>query len=73
MIKKSVNDFIKQHFGKTKEPLMATHHYKTGIGYNFLLRVAMRGDFKGRKTPLFSADPKVTADQKVRYNKERYG
>jgi hypothetical protein len=52
---------------------MATHHYKTGIGYNFLLRVAMRGDFKGRKTPLFSADPKVTADQKVRYNKERYG
>tara|TARA_B100000212_G_C27374305_1_gene533996 strand:+ start:1031 stop:2239 length:1209 start_codon:yes stop_codon:yes gene_type:complete len=73
MIKKSVNDFIKQHYRKTKEPLMKTHHYETGIGYDFLLRIAMRGDFKSRKAPLFSADKKITADQKVRYNKERYG
>ena len=43
------------------------------IGYDFLLRIAMRGDFKSRKAPLFSADKKITADQKVRYNKERYG
>ena len=73
MIRKNINGLIRAHHKKTKEPLMQTHHYITGIGYDFLLRIAMRGDFKGRKLPMFSSDEKVVAEQKKKYMKERYG
>lgn len=72
-IAKRINEMIKAHYGKTKEPILATHHYQTGIGWEFLLRIAMRGDYKGRKTPLYSNNQKQVAEQKRKYEKERYG
>lgn len=72
-VTKVVNNFIESHYKKTSDPLMATHHYQSGIGWNFLLRIAMRGDFKGRKQPMYSADPKVQLSQKKAYEAERYG
>lgn len=72
MIKKNINEFIRTHHKKTKEPLMQTHHYQTGIGYDFLLRIAMRGDFKGRKIPMFSADKAQQEAQKKKYMEERW-
>jgi hypothetical protein len=42
------------------------------MSWNFLLRIAMRGDFKERKVPSFSNDPKVIASMKKKYEEERY-
>ena len=72
-IAKVINDFIKLHHVKTKQPLLKTHHPVSGIGWKFLLRIAMRGDFKGRKTPMFTSDSKAFAAQKQKYEEERYG
>jgi predicted phosphoadenosine phosphosulfate sulfurtransferase len=41
-----------QHYKKTSDPIAEkTAHPVTGISYDFLLMVAMRGDFKERKQP----------------------
>ncbi len=72
-IAKTINEFIKLHHVKTKQPLLKTHHPVSGIGWKFLLRIAMRGDFKGRKTPMFTSDSKTFAAQKQKYEEERYG
>lgn len=68
-----INDFVKVHKQKTKDPIMGTHHPASGIGWKFLLRIAMRGDFKGRKQPMFTSDDKQYASQKKAYEAERYG
>jgi len=33
----------------------------------------MRGDYKGRKQPLFTTDPKQQESQKKKYEAERHG
>ena len=71
-IAKNINVFIKSHYSKTDEPILGTHHYQTGIGWNFLLKIAIRGDYKGRKIPMYSSDVKVIASQKKIYMEERY-
>lgn len=41
---------IRMHYSKTKDPILAeSPHPLTGICWNFLLMLAMRGDFKNRK------------------------
>lgn len=68
-----INDFVRNHYQKTSEPLMGTHHHDSGIGWKFLLRIAMRGDFKGRKQPMFTNNKKQYAAQKKAYEVERHG
>lgn len=72
-VAKRIKEQIKAHHQKTSEPILATHHYETGIGWEYLLRIAMRGDYKGRKQPLFTTDPKQKQLQKKKYEAERYG
>ena len=72
-IKSSINGFIKAHYSKTKDPILKTSHHKSGIGWDFLLRIAMRGDFKGRKTPQYTGDTKQYLSQKKAYEEERHG
>jgi predicted phosphoadenosine phosphosulfate sulfurtransferase len=50
MIAKRIQQEIKAHFNKTNDPILnETPHPDTGLNWDFLLMVAMRGDFKGRK------------------------
>jgi predicted phosphoadenosine phosphosulfate sulfurtransferase len=45
-----VRQEIKNHYRKTKDPILPkAKHPVTGISWDFLLKLAMRGDFKGRK------------------------
>ena len=53
--------------------MMGTHQHDSGIGWKFLLRIAMRGDFKGRKQPMFTNNKKQYAAQKKAYEVERHG
>lgn len=40
------------HYKKTSDPIVRkTHHPVSGISFDFLLMIAMRGDFKERKQP----------------------
>jgi hypothetical protein len=71
-IAKNINNFINSHYQKTSEPILATHHYSTGIGWNFLLKIAIRGDYKGRQIPKYTSDKKSVATQKKVYMEERY-
>lgn len=73
LVAKSIKEKINEHKSKTSEPILKVPHYQTGIGWNWLLRIAIRGDFKGRKVQNYSADPKVMAAQKKKYEEERYG
>jgi predicted phosphoadenosine phosphosulfate sulfurtransferase len=46
-----VKTFTKTHYSKTTTPIAATTHYPiTGVSWDFLLTIAMRGDFKGRRS-----------------------
>tara|TARA_R100000654_G_scaffold4814_3_gene14023 strand:- start:2144 stop:3358 length:1215 start_codon:yes stop_codon:yes gene_type:complete len=72
-IAKVINDFIRVHNKKTSDPILSTHHHESGIGWKFLLRIAMRGDFKGRKIPNFTADNEKYLQSKKAYEEERYG
>jgi predicted phosphoadenosine phosphosulfate sulfurtransferase len=72
-VAKRIQEQIDAHYQKTSEPILSTHHYVTGVGWEYLLRIAMRGDYKGRKQPLFTTDPKQQESQKKKYEAERYG
>jgi predicted phosphoadenosine phosphosulfate sulfurtransferase len=44
--------FIKMHYRKTAHPILPHgRHPETGLDWDFILRVAMRGDFKERNQP----------------------
>lgn len=72
-VAKRIQEQIDAHYQKTSEPILQTHHYMTGVGWEYLLRIAMRGDYKGRKQPLFTTDPKQQESQKKKYEAERHG
>ncbi len=45
-----ITDIIRRHYRKTTQPLVVTApHPETGVSWDFLLMIAMRGDFKQRK------------------------
>lgn len=51
-VAKSVRGLIRQHFNKTGDPIgIHKEHPQTGISWDFLLKIAIRGDFKNRKQP----------------------
>mgnify|MGYP005988660787 FL=1 len=73
MISERIQSFIKKHYEKTKDPILAkTPHPVSGISWEFLLKIAVRGDFKGRKLePYFSKDNvKEWESRKSMYAKE---
>lgn len=49
-VKKTINSYIKSHQKKTKQPIKdAEIHPISGVSWQWLCRVAIRGDFKGRQ------------------------
>ena len=51
-VAKAIQKHIQTHFRKTSDLLAPRHaHPKTGYSYKFLLQIATRGDFKGRRQP----------------------
>jgi predicted phosphoadenosine phosphosulfate sulfurtransferase len=48
-----VQNWVRNHYGKTSDPIAPTvPHPDTGVSWRFLLMIAMRGDYKGRKQPV---------------------
>jgi predicted phosphoadenosine phosphosulfate sulfurtransferase len=72
-IYEQIKTFINSHYTKTKEPILQKNiHPLTGISWEFLLRIAIRGDFKGRKLPRFALDDKEYITLRRKYNEARY-
>ena len=73
MISERIKAIIKTHYNKTKEPILPkTAHPISCISWEFLLKIAVRGDFKGRKMePFFSKNNvKEWESRKSMYAKE---
>lgn len=50
MVAERLRDLIRRHYRKTTDPMVPrTEHPVSGMSWNFLLMIAMRGDFKKRK------------------------
>tara|TARA_Y100000593_G_scaffold94776_1_gene195944 strand:- start:14020 stop:15240 length:1221 start_codon:yes stop_codon:yes gene_type:complete len=71
-VAKRIQGFIKAHGKKTKDPIMKATHPQTGIGWDFLLKIAVRGDYKDRKTPAWAMNNDQYVSMKRKYNEERY-
>ena len=55
-VKKTINQYIRYHKSKTSQPLPEDEpHPVSGASWQFLCRVTMRGDFKGRQTSSLTA------------------
>ncbi len=52
-ITERINVEIRNHYRKTKEPIPAEHPGETGVTWKYLYMLAVRGDFKGRRTPTY--------------------
>ena len=73
MISERIQSLIKLHYRKTKEPILPkTAHPISGISWEFLLKIAVRGDFKGRKMEQFFSKENVKEweSRKSMYAKE---
>lgn len=67
-IAKRVQDHIRVHFDKTTEPIaVKAPHPVSGVSWEFLLMVAVRGDYKDRKQPTREGD---TEKARTRYEKD---
>lgn len=73
-IAERVQSFIKLHYSKTKEPILdKAAHPRTGVSWDFLLKIAVRGDYKNRKQPnvqMPTSDESLK--QKRKYDAERF-
>lgn len=72
MVAQRIKQEIKNHYRKSADPIMPkARHPISGVSWDFLLGLAMRGDFKGRK----QAGASISEDKRPglweRYNKER--
>jgi len=72
IIVKRLQDEIGRHYAKTNDPILEkAPHPQTGVSWNWLLMLAMRGDFKKRKQPGGRINP-AQMDLAIRkYNAER--
>lgn len=51
-------EWIRLHYRETSQPLVEfAAHPQSGLSWDFVLMIAMRGDFKGRKQPLSRLSP----------------
>lgn len=68
-VARRVYNHVRTHFKKTKDPLAVNNiHPLTGVSWKFLLNIAIRGDFKGRRQN--NALPSMYESNKRRYDKE---
>lgn len=62
MVTERLRDLIRRHYRRTTHPILPkTHHPVSGVCWDFLLMIAMRGDFKRRKQEklTFDQDPRL--------------
>lgn len=73
-IAERVQSFIKLHYSKTKEPILdRAAHPRTGVSWDFLLKIAVRGDYKNRKQPnVQMPTSEESLKQKRKYDAERF-
>jgi predicted phosphoadenosine phosphosulfate sulfurtransferase len=74
LVAERVKYLIGLHYSKTSDPILEdTPHPETGTSWNWLLMVAMRGDFKFRKQPggRVQMDPTLKATAWAKYERER--
>ena len=71
-VQQQVKRFVRQHFAKTSDPILArSPHPATGISWEFLAKLAIRGDLKERRRPIFQLKgTPAYAKQKAEYAKE---
>lgn len=51
LVAENVRRVIQEHYSKTRDPILSeVDHPLTGISWKRVLNIAMRGDFKGRRT-----------------------
>ncbi len=56
-VKKSINEYIKAHKRKTKQPIKEEElHPLSGVSWKWLCSVSIRGDFKGRQRNAMNAN-----------------
>jgi len=55
-ITRRINVEIRNHHRKTKDPIPAERPGETGVTWKYLYQLAVRGDFKGRRTPQYAQD-----------------
>jgi predicted phosphoadenosine phosphosulfate sulfurtransferase len=55
MIKDKLEKCVRRHYRVTSDPILPTaHHPRTGVCWSWILLVAMRGDFKGRRIAIYN-------------------
>ena len=68
-----IRGFIQNHYNKTDEPILdKMAHPRTGVSWDFLLKIAVRGDFKNRKQPTIIGGVDETIKQKRKYDAARF-
>lgn len=71
-IKRTIAMHIKAHYKQTAEPILPTvPHPITGMTWEFLLMIAVRGDLKGRKDAKQGGDAEAVAKRREAYEAER--
>ena len=55
-ITRRINTEIKNHYRKTRQPIPSEQPGETGVTWKYLYQIAVRGDFKGRRTPQYAKD-----------------
>ncbi len=55
-ITERLNVEIRNHHRKTKAPIPVEEPGETGVTWKYLYQLAVRGDFKGRRTPQYAQD-----------------
>ncbi len=66
-ITQRINAEIRNHYRKTKEAIPAEVPGATGVTWKYLYMLAVRGDFKGRRTPNYAQDQDQTREAATRY------
>lgn len=62
---------LKKHYKKTNDPLAVNApHPDSGMSWSFVTTIAMRGDFKTRRSPMARINPSEMAAHWDRYNAE---
>lgn len=62
---------LKKHYKKTSDPLaVKAPHPDSGMSWDFVVQVAMRGDFKTRRSPMARINPSDMESHWKKYNAE---
>lgn len=62
---------MRKHFKKTSDPLaVKAPHPDSGVSWNFLVLIAMRGDFKTRRSPMARVNPSEMSQHWQKYRDE---